>query len=137
MKLFFYKPKCFDPIILLIIKITSDDELEKVEGWAHELFQILMDEKKASEENILILSIIKDHEKATVNLIVPSTKSNQSLVNRCHADTNFVNAIVVETLNKSDTEFYIEIGESKVYIHSDNLNLMSYSKYYKVKKLAN
>jgi hypothetical protein len=134
MKLFFYKPKCFDPIILLIIKITSDDELEKVEGWAHELFQILMDQKEANEENILILSIIKDHDKATVNLIVPSTKSNQNVVNRCYTDTNFVNKVVVKTLIKSDTEFYIEIGESKVYIHSVNLNLMAFSKYYKIKK---
>lgn len=133
MKLFFYKPKQFSPIILLIVKISSNDELEKLETWAHELFQILMDQKEATEENILILSIIKDHEKATINLIVPSTKSNDKLVTRCHNDTNFVNALVVETLKKSDTEFYIELAESKVYIHTVHLNLMAFSKFYKVK----
>ncbi len=133
MKLFFYKPKCFSPLILLIVKISSNDELERVEAWAHELFQILMDQKEANEENILVISIIKDHDKSTINLIVPSTKSNDKLVTRCHSDTNFVNAVVVETLKKSDTEFYIELGESKVFIHSVHLNLMALSKFYKVK----
>ena len=133
MKLFFYKPKSFSPIILLVVKVSSNDEYERVELLAHELFQILMDQKEANEENILILSIIKDYEKATVNLIVPSVKSNEKLVTRCISNTNFVNAIVIETLNKSDTEFYIDFTESRVYIYPDHLNLMAFSKFYKVK----
>jgi hypothetical protein len=76
MKLFFYKPKQFSPIIFLIVKISSNDELEKIEAWTHELFQILIEQKEATEENILVFSIIKDHEKSTINLILPSTKSN-------------------------------------------------------------
>ena len=98
---------------------------------AHELFLILMEQKVANEENILVISIIKDYEKATVNLIIPSTKSNENLVNRCH-NTNFVNAIVIETLIKSDTEFYIELATSKIFIHTIHLNLMGLSKFYKI-----
>lgn len=133
MKLFFYKPKQFSPIIFLIVKISSNDELEKIEAWTHELFQILIDQKEATEENILVFSIIKDHEKSTINLILPSTKSNEKLTHRCHTDINFVNSLVVETLIKSDTEFYIELAESKIYIHPVHLNLMSLSKFYKKK----
>ena len=131
MKLFFYKPKHFSPIILLVVKISSNDELQKVEAMAHELFLILMEQKVATEENILVISIIKDYEKATINLIIPSTKSNDNLVNRCH-NTNFVNAIVIETLKKSDTEFYIELGLSNIFIHTIHLNLMGLSKFYKL-----
>jgi hypothetical protein len=131
MKLFFYKPKQFNPIIFLIVKISHNDELQKIEAMAHELFLILMEQKAATEENILIISIIKDHEKATMNLIIPSTKSNENLVNRCH-NTNFVNALVIETLKKSDTEFYIELGQSKIFIHTIHLNLMGLSKFYKL-----
>jgi hypothetical protein len=131
MKLFFYKPKQFSPIIILIVKISSNDELQKIEAMAHELFLILMEQKAATEENILIISVIKDHEKATINLIIPSTKSNDNLVNRCH-NTNFVNALVIETLKKSDTDFYIELGQSKIFIHTTHLNLMGLSKFYKL-----
>jgi hypothetical protein len=131
MKLFFYKPKQFNPIILLIVKISNNDELQKIEAMAHEFFLILMEQNVATEENILIISIIKDHEKATVNLIIPSTKSNENLVNRCY-NTNFVNALVIETLKKSDTEFYIELGQSKIFIHTTHLNLMGLSKFYKL-----
>jgi hypothetical protein len=134
MKLFFYKPKQFSPIILLVVKISNNDELQKIEAMAHELFLILMEQNVATEENILVISIIKDHEKATMNLIIPSTKSNENLVNRCH-NTNFVNAIVIETLKKSDTEFYIELGQSKIFIHTTHLNLMGLSKFYKLYNL--
>ena len=134
MKLFFYKPKQFSPIILLIVKISNNDELQKIEAMAHELFLILMEQNVATEENILIISVIKDHEKATMNLIIPSTKSNENLVNRCH-NTNFVNAVVIETLKKSDTEFYIELGQSKIFIHTIHLNLMGLSKFYKLYNL--
>jgi hypothetical protein len=134
MKLFFYKPKQFSPIILLIVKITNNDELQKIEAMAHELFLILIEQNAATEENILIISVIKDHEKATLNLIIPSIKSNENLVNRCY-NTNFVNALVIETLRKSDTEFYIELGESKIFIHTINLNLMGLSKFYKLYNL--
>jgi hypothetical protein len=134
MKLFFYKPKQFSPIILLIAKITNNDELQKIEAMAHELFLILIEQNAATEENILIISVIKDHEKATLNLIIPSIKSNENLVNRCY-NTNFVNALVIETLRKSDTEFYIELGESKIFIHTINLNLMGLSKFYKLYNL--
>jgi len=131
MKLFFYKPKQFSPIILLIVKISNNDELLKIEAMSHEFFLILMEQNVATEENILIISVIKDHEKATINLIIPSTKSNENLVNRCH-NTNFINAIVIETLKKSDTEFYIELGQSKILIHTTHLNLMGLSKFYKI-----
>jgi len=134
MKLFFYKPKQFNPIIILIVKISNNDELQKIETMAHELFLILMEQNVATEENILIISIIKDHEKATINLIIPSTKSNENLVNRCH-NTNFVNALIIETLKKSDTEFYIELGQSKIFIHTTHLNLMGLSKFYKLHNL--
>ena len=131
MKLFFYKPKQFNPIILLIVKISNNDELQKIEAMAHEFFLILMEQNVATEENILIISVIKDHEKATINLIIPSTKSNDNLVNRCH-NTNFVNALVIETLKKSDTDFYIELGQTKIFIHTTHLNLMGLSKFYKL-----
>lgn len=132
MKLFFFKPEAFKPLIFLITKLSSDSEFEKLEAWTHELFQILIDMKEANHENILIFSAIKDHNKKTINLILPSTKSSQTLTERCHKNTHFINAVIIETLKKSDSEFYIEIPENneKVLIHPIKLNLMSLSEYY-------
>jgi hypothetical protein len=135
MKLFFYKPEAFKPLIFLITKICSDEEFEKLEAWANELFRILIDMKEANNENILIFSAIKDYEKKTINLILPSVKSSPSLTERCHKNTHFINAVIIDILKKSDSEFYLEITNhnEKVLIHPIKLNLMSLSEFYSIK----
>lgn len=133
MKLFYYRPKQFNPILFLITKIANKDEMEKLEIWTNELFQILIDHGNANEENILIFSVIKDYDKLTENLILPSTKSNIKLTERCHKNTKFVNNLVVETLKNSDTEFYIELLSDKVLIHQIKLNMMFLSNFYLIK----
>ncbi len=130
MKLFFYKPKRFSPLLILISKISSKDELEKIEAMSSEFFQILMDNNDAKEENILIFSIIKDYDKSTTNLILPSTKSSQTLTQRCLEDTKFMNAIVIETLKNCDTEYYLELTDSKIFMHLKHLNLMALAGFY-------
>ncbi len=130
MKLFYFKPKPFSPVQVLISKIASQDEFEKIEAWTHEVCQILHDQKDANDETILIFSIIQDHKKKTTNLVLPCIKSNDKLVTRCENDQKFMNSLIVETLNKSDTEYYLEILDSKVLIHQLHLNLMALSKFY-------
>ena len=132
MKLFYYKPKQFNPLLFLIIKISEKCEMEKLEARVNELFQILIEHGNANQENILIFSIIKDYDKSTENLILPSTKSSPKLTERCHKETKFVNNLVVETLRNSDTDFYIELLPEKVLIHEVKLNLTTFSKFYSV-----
>jgi hypothetical protein len=132
MKLFYYKPKQFNPLLFLIIKISEKCEMEKLEARVNELFQILIEHGNANQENILIFSIIKDYDKSTENLILPSTKSSPKLTKRCHKETKFVNNLVVETLRNSDTDFYIELLPEKVLIHEVKLNLTTFSKFYSV-----
>ena len=131
MKLFFYKPDSFNPIIFLITKISNNDEAEMVEALSHELFHILVDHKYATNENILIISLIRDHDETTTNLIIPSTKSNEKLVTRCTNEKNFINSLIVTTLKKFDTEFYFEYESSQIKIHPINLNLHSLAAFYK------
>jgi len=130
MKLFFYKPKKFSPILFIITKLSNKDEMEKLEAWTNEIFFMLIEQGEATQENILIFSVIKDFDKLTENLILPSTKSSPTLTDRCHKETKFVNSLVVETLRNSDTEFYIELTTYKILIHQVKINLMSLSKFY-------
>lgn len=132
MKFFFYKPKKFSPLLIIIVKILTNNEFKKIEEISSDIFQILIDNNDANEENILVFSIIKDYNKTTTNLILPSTKSNQTLSNRCLDDTNFMNRIVIETLKNSDTEYYLELTETKIYMHMINLNLMMLANFYSI-----
>lgn len=130
MKLFYFKPNQFKPILIIVAKLDNEESVEKLEAYTHEIFQILMDEKEADETNIIVFSVIKDHEKSTMNLILPSTKSNMNLVTKLEGDTQLVNKIIVQTLLKSNTELYFEFKEDRILIHSEKLNLGDFTKFY-------
>ena len=136
MKLFFLKPKKYNPIIFIVAKISDPEMMEKIEALSHEIFHILMDEKVADETNILIFSIIKDYDKATINMILPSTKSNMKLVERCQENAHFVNTLIVDTLINVNTELFLEILDSKILLYSDKVkhshNLTELAYYFKI-----
>jgi hypothetical protein len=136
MKLFFLKPKKYNPIVFIVAKISDPEMMEKIEALSHEIFHILMDEKVADETNILIFSIIKDYDKATINMILPSTESNTILVERCHENAHFVNTLIVDTLINVNTELFLEILDSKILLYSDKVkhshNLTELAYYFKI-----
>ena len=130
MKLYYFNPDQFKPILIIVAKLDNEESMGKLEAYTYEIFQILMDEKQADETNIVVFSVIKDHEKSTINLILPSIKSNMNLVTKLENDTQLVNKIIVQTLMKSNTELYFELKENKILIHSDKLNLGDLTKFY-------
>ena len=132
MRLFYYKPTLFAPLIFAICKLETQEETNKIELLSHDIFELLIEHGQASENNILIISIIKDYNKKTENMILPSTKSNKILLERCHGDIKFLNAVIIETLKNNDTEFYLEFTDTKILIHLIKLNLMSLANYYKL-----
>lgn len=135
MNLFFYKATPNDPndsILIIVTKLATQDEFNKLEDMTHEIFQILIDQNEATTENILIFSIIKDYEKTTINLILPSIKSCPALIEKYHNDPKFTNTIIIEKLNNTDTNFFLELCDSSILIHHKKLNLMAFSKYYSI-----
>lgn len=132
MNLFFFKSNKFYPLLFIIAKLSSNEEFEYLEKYTNDIFQILINKKEATEENILIFSIIKDYNKSTINLILPAIKSNVTLSERCFNDTKFVNSIIIEILKKMETEFYFELNnDDTVIIYLIKVNLMGLIKYYK------
>jgi hypothetical protein len=132
MRLFYYKPKPFYPLIFAICKLETQEETDKVELLSHDIFELLIEYGKATEDNILVFSIIKDYNKKTENMILPSTKSNKQLLERCYSNIKFLNAVIVKTLKNNDTEFYLEFTDTKILIHSIKINLMSLANYYRI-----
>lgn len=138
MKLFIYNPKKYNPLIFIIAKVSSKDEVDNIETFANDIFQLLIDNKTATDKNTLIFSIIKDFDKTTENLILPSKKSNADLVDKCtnKENTNILNNIIIDILINIDSEFFLEFvfsnNNTKILIHTININLSSLSKYYKI-----
>ena len=130
MKLFYFNPNNFSPLLIIVAKLDSNDKVEKLEAYTHEIFQILMDENEANESSIIIFSIIKDHEKSTMNMILPCVKSNMDYVKKCEEDVSLVNKIIVQTLMKNNTKFYFEILENKILIHMKEINLGELKQFY-------
>lgn len=137
MKLFIYNPKKYNPLIFIIAKVSSKDDVDNIETFANDIFQLLIDNKTATDKNTLIFSIIKDFDKTTENLILPSKKSNAELVDKCtnKENTNILNNIIIDILINIDSEFFLEFvfsnNNTKILIHTININLSSLSKYYK------
>ena len=131
MKLFFFKPDKYYPLLFIITKLSSEEEYNKLIELTSDIFHALLDNEEANDSNIIIFSIIKDYNKTTLNLILPSVKSNKTLVEKCHSNTQFLNLLVIEVLNNKDTEFYFEFSNNKLLLHPIKMNLMGLSKYYK------
>ena len=124
MKLFFIKPAVFSPLIFFIVRVVSNEEVLKIESLAPELFQFLIEKEHATTKNILIISMIKDHEQKTVNYVLPSIESDAALLEKCHTRQNLLKTILIETLKNYQTELYINVDESELIVHYDKISLM-------------
>jgi hypothetical protein len=138
MKLFIFKPKKLSPLIFVITKLDSQESVEKLENMTSEIFQILVEQEEADYTNILVFSIIKDHLKSTINMILPAPKSDKKLIDKCHKNTQFLNALIVKTLESAFCEFYFEINENKneTTIYHEKLNLNSLISYYNTNNIV-
>lgn len=132
MNLFYFKVKKYDPFIFIIVKIDNKEDMEKLQVWTSEIFQILIDHKKAKLNSILIFSIINDYEQKTTNLILPSTVSDKELVYKCENNTELLNKAIVDILLNIDSEFYLEVSDNKVKMHMINISLAPLAEYYNI-----
>ena len=131
MRLFVYRPLEFSPLIFIISKINDNEMLEKFEASTNDVFQILIDEKFATDTNILIFSAIKDYDKTTQNYVLPSTKSNNNITEKCYNNTKFLNVLIKQTLINFPTSFYLDFDNDTVLYHQECLQLGDLSFFYK------
>jgi hypothetical protein len=135
MKLFIFKPEDFSPLIFVVTKLESQESVNRLENMTDEIFQILVEQGEANNTNILIFSIIKDHMKSTINMILPAINSNKKMVDKCHKNTQFVNAMIVQILQNYFCEFYFNIDMEEITIYHERMNISQLIGYYSVSKL--
>ena len=94
LNLFYFNHKISSPIIFFIIEVNNDKEEKFIENHTNYLFKILIDNKLADSNSILIFSIIKKHTGKMINWILPSKESNGKILRQIEKDTNLINLII-------------------------------------------
>ena len=124
MQLFYYNNKFIKPIIFIIIKITSNDEEFLLKENTETIFKILIDNNFATDSDILIFNLIKEHEEKIINWILPCTKSNIDIVNTIEND-NIINTIIYQTIINYPCQNILELNmdDDILNIHIKNCNL--------------
>jgi hypothetical protein len=133
MKLYIFKPREFDPLIFIIVKISDNDTLQLLESMTSDIFQILFENDIAKDNNILVFSIIKDHTKSTINMILPSINSNMLLTNRLYENTQYANTLVVQTLKNTSSQYTLDFTNMEdIVMMQEEIRLDSICDYYTV-----
>jgi hypothetical protein len=133
MLVYVYKPYKYNPIIILLSMVSCEEEFNYLEDSTDELFGYLFNNNYADTTNIILLSVIKQYDKTTSSLIIPSIHTNQDVINYCD-HVQFTNNIIVDTIKNSDSIFYhdIDMATNKMKIYDKSTNLSHLASYYRI-----
>lgn len=127
-ELYLYNKDFIKPIIFILVKINSKEDENFLEHNADYIFNILIENKLANDSDILVFNIIKEHQARIINWILPSTKSNKSIVDNLEKDRPLLEKIIIETIKNSSCETLITInilnsGDSEIRVKDCDMNL--------------
>lgn len=130
LNLFYFNHKISSPIIFFIIEVNNDKEEKFIENHTNYLFKILIDNKLADSNSILIFSIIKKHTGKMINWILPSKESNGKILRQIEKDTNLINLIINEIIKNSNCNTLLIFSMDQLKIQDCNINLNYLSEIY-------
>jgi len=130
MELFFYCPIEINPIQILVCKVDNEELFNLTQDLSHHIFNSLFNSGLSTTNNLLILSIIKDHTQTISNLIIPSIHTNKELTIYFTNTTENTNKLIKNVLINCDTKCFIELKEDDIIIKYNNYNLSSLSDFY-------
>jgi hypothetical protein len=130
MELFFYCPIEIKPIQILVCKVDNEELFNLTQDLSHHIFNSLFNSGLSTTNNLLILSIIKDHTQTISNLIIPSIHTNKELTIYFTNTTENTNKLIKNVLINCDTKCFIELKEDDIIIKYNNYNLSSLSDFY-------
>lgn len=130
MELFFYCPIEIKPIQILVCKVDNEELFNLTQDLSHHIFNALFNSGLSTTNNLLILSIIKDHTQTISNLIIPSIHTNKELTIYFTNTTENTNKLIKNVLINCETKCFIELKEDDIIIKYNNYNLSSLSDFY-------
>jgi hypothetical protein len=123
LNLFYFNHKISSPIIFFIIEINNDEEEKFIENHTNYLFKILIDNKLANSDNILIFSIIKKHTGKMINWILPSKECNSKILRQIEKNINLINLIINGIIKNSNCETLLIFSIKELVIQDCDINL--------------
>jgi hypothetical protein len=131
LNLFYFNHKIISPIVFFIIEITNDKQEKFIENHTDYLFKILIDNKLADSNNILIFSVIKKHSEKMINWILPSKECNSKILKQIEKDANLINIIINKIIKNSNCETLLIFSDNELKIQDCNINLNYLCELYK------
>jgi hypothetical protein len=115
-------------IIFLISRISSYQEQIEIEEKKDDFFRLLIENNLAETDSIIIFSLIRDYNESTINLILPSTNSNEKVINKLVDNTLETNNLISETIinNESTIKLVFENNEILLFYETNILNEFIY-----------
>jgi hypothetical protein len=117
MQLYFFNSDDYKPYIIFIVRVLDSDELDYIKDNLINIFELLIEDKLATKEDLLIFSLIKEYNKKIENIILPFSEKNYD-----KADY-FNNDIIIKILRTENCMFFYDCSGDILLKKKCNLNL--------------
>lgn len=122
MYLYYFNPSFINPIKILIVRIINDNEYNYLVENTTEIFQLLIDDNLANQDDILVFSLIKEHIYKIENIILPFSNANLNYVDQ-YDDHNKLNNLIIEILNNTNCLIFFDLENDELKKNIINYNL--------------
>lgn len=117
--LYLYNKDFIKPLTFILVKINSNEEEVFLENNYDYIFKVLIENKLATDSDILVFNIIKEHQSKIINWILPSIKSNKTFTETIEKDRRLLEKIILETIKNFSCETLISVSN----LNSDNIEI--------------
>lgn len=130
LELFYFNNKNISPLIIIICTIETHEHELFLEDNTNNIFELLIQNNLADKNSILIFNLIKMYNHKIINWILPSSVSDNNLINQLHDNDNNINNIIINLIKNNNCENILLLSENELKLRKININLQEHIEYY-------
>ena len=130
LELFYFNNKNISPLIIIISTIETLEHEIFLENNTNNIFELLIENNLADKNSILIFNLIKLYNHKIINWILPSSVSDNNLINQLHDNNNNINNIIINLIKNNNCENILLLSENELKLRKININLQEHIEYY-------
>ena len=117
MQLYLFDTNDCKPYIIFIVRVLDENELNYIKNNMTSIFELLIEDNMATNDDLLVFSLIKEYNKKIENIIVPFSDKNYN-----KAD-DFNNNIIIKILRTNNCNFYYDCNDDILLKKKCNYNM--------------
>jgi hypothetical protein len=117
MQLYLFNNKNIKPYVILIVRVTDEDEYIYIQNNFTNIFDILINDDVVDNTDLLVFSLIKEYNKKIENFIQPFKNLNQDDIDL------FNNDIIIEVLKNANCNIVYECYSNTLKKKLCNMNM--------------